>query len=129
MTQKDFNVLKRLVRPCDVPDSGMICDLLWSDPDETTFGWAENEERGVSYTFGKDTVKKFLNNNEFDLICRGHQVCQEGYQFFASRQLVTVFSAPNYSGDFDNSGAVMSIDSELMCSFTLLKPKFGRTDK
>jgi hypothetical protein len=45
------------------------------------------------------------------------QVVEDGYEFFAKRQLVTVFSAPNYCGEFDNAGAMMSVDEELMCSF------------
>ena len=49
------------------------------------------------------------------------QVVEDGYQFFASRQLVTVFSAPNYCGEFDNSGAIMSINEDLCCSFQILK--------
>jgi len=43
-------------------------------------------------------------------------------QFFARRQLVTLFSAPNYCGEFDNAGAMMSVDETLMCSFQILKP-------
>lgn len=42
---------------------------------------------------------------------------EEGYEFFARRQLVTIFSAPNYCGEFDNAGAMMSVDDTLMCSF------------
>ena len=44
-----------------------------------------------------------------------------GYEFFAKRQLVTLFSAPNYCGEFDNAGAMMSVDETLMCSFQILK--------
>ena len=33
-----------------------------------------------------------------------HQVVEDGYEFFAKRQLVTLFSAPNYCGEFDNAG-------------------------
>lgn len=47
---------------------------------------------------------------------------EDGYEFFANRQLVTVFSAPNYCGEFDNAGAMMSVDDTLMCSFQILKP-------
>ncbi len=47
---------------------------------------------------------------------------EQGYEFFASRQLVTLFSAPNYCCEFDNDGAMMSIDENLMCSFKILKP-------
>jgi len=49
-------------------------------------------------------------------------VVEDGYEFFAKRQLVTVFSAPNYCGEFDNAGAMMSVDDTLMCSFQILKP-------
>ena len=57
-----------------------------------------------------------------DLICRAHQVVEDGYEFFAKRQLVTLFSAPNYCGEFDNAGGVMSVDENLMCSFQILRP-------
>jgi len=50
------------------------------------------------------------------------QVVEDGYEFFARRQLVTLFSAPNYCGEFDNAGAMMSVDETLMCSFQILKP-------
>jgi serine/threonine-protein phosphatase PP1 catalytic subunit len=57
-----------------------------------------------------------------DLICRAHQVVEDGYEFFSKRQLVTLFSAPNYCGEFDNAGAMMSVDESLLCSFQILKP-------
>lgn len=58
------------------------------------------------------------------------QVVEDGYEFFANRKLVTIFSAPNYCGEFDNNGAMMSINEALICSFQILKPadkksKFG----
>ena len=54
-----FSQLKKIQRPTDVPDSGLLCDLLWADPDKDTVGWGEND-RGVSYTFGSDILSKFL---------------------------------------------------------------------
>jgi serine/threonine-protein phosphatase PP1 catalytic subunit len=113
--------IRQILRPTDVPDSGLICDLLWADPEEGIQGWGENE-RGVSFTFGADVVEKFLRVHDLDLICRAHQVVEEGYQFFAKRQLVTVFSAPNYCGEFDNAAALMSVDEALLCSFQVLRP-------
>uniref|UniRef100_A0A8R7VGH2 Serine/threonine-protein phosphatase n=1 Tax=Triticum urartu TaxID=4572 RepID=A0A8R7VGH2_TRIUA len=110
-----------LNRPTDVPDTGLLCDLLWSDPSNEAQGWAMND-RGVSYTFGPDKVAEFLEKHDLDLICRAHQVVEDGYEFFADRQLVTIFSAPNYCGEFDNAGAMMSVDETLMCSFQILKP-------
>ena len=118
---RTFDQITSLRRPTDVPDAGMMCDFLWADPEPHTKGWAETE-RGVSYTFGPDVVEKFLKQHDLDLLVRAHQVVEDGYEFFASRQLVTLFSAPNYCGEFDNAGAIMSIDETLMCSFHILKP-------
>lgn len=47
---------------------------------------------------------------------------EDGYEFFAKRRLVTIFSAPNYGGEFDNVGALLSVDKSLICSFEILKP-------
>ncbi|XP_047324340.1 serine/threonine-protein phosphatase PP1-like isoform X2 [Impatiens glandulifera] len=117
----NLDQIRNLQRPTDVPDAGLLCDLLWSDPSRDVKGWGMND-RGVSYTFGADKVTDFLNKLDLDLVCRAHQVVEDGYEFFADRQLVTVFSAPNYCGEFDNAGAMMSVDETLMCSFQILKP-------
>ena len=77
------------------------------------------------------TLNSLKSNDEIDildLICRAHQVVEDGYEFFAKRQLVTLFSAPNYCGEFDNAGGMMSVDETLMCSFQILKPS-GMDDK
>ena len=118
---QSMDQIRNIPRPTDVPDSGLLCDLMWSDPEADIAGWAEND-RGVSYTFGADVVGKFLNKHDYDLVVRAHQVVEDGYEFFADRQLVTIFSAPNYCGEFDNAGAVMAVDESLMCSFRILKP-------
>lgn len=82
--------IRRVMRPTDVPDTGLLCDLLWSDPDKdiqvrratrstplTAQGWSEND-RGVSFTFGPDVVSRFLQKHDMDLICRAHQVVEDG---------------------------------------------------
>lgn len=74
----------------------------------------------MSYLFGADIVTQFLNAADMDLIIRAHQVVDRGYEFFADRQLVTIFSAPNYCAEFDNDGAIMSIDENLQCSFAII---------
>jgi serine/threonine-protein phosphatase PP1 catalytic subunit len=117
----NFESLKKIVRPTEIPDSGLLCDLLWSDPGEIIEKWGRNE-RGVSYTFSERVVSEVLDKFDLDLICRAHQVVENGYEFFANRQLVTIFSAPNYCGEFDNAGAMMLIDKDLMCTFKILKP-------
>lgn len=70
---KTLEQIKRLCRPADVPDTGLLCDLLWADPEKEIQGWGEND-RGVSYTFGADAVTEFLQKHDLDLICRAHQV-------------------------------------------------------
>eukprot|EP00420_Gonyaulax_spinifera_P025113 CAMPEP_0197896118 /NCGR_PEP_ID=MMETSP1439-20131203/39047_1 /TAXON_ID=66791 /ORGANISM="Gonyaulax spinifera, Strain CCMP409" /LENGTH=512 /DNA_ID=CAMNT_0043516603 /DNA_START=19 /DNA_END=1558 /DNA_ORIENTATION=+ len=109
-----FDQIRRIARPTEVPDSGIVCDLLWADPDPTATGWAPNATRNISWAFGTDVVDDFLKSHDLDLICRGHEVVEDGYEFFADRQLVTVFSAPNYLDEFDNAGAVMVVDESLM---------------
>jgi serine/threonine-protein phosphatase PP1 catalytic subunit len=121
----DLSVINKVQRPADVPEDGLMCDLLWSDPEPDISGWAESD-RGVSYVFGPDIVTDFLDKNDFDLVVRAHQVVEDGYEFFASRQMVTLFSAPNYCGEFDNAGAMMTVRDDLMCSFQLLKPSTKR---
>jgi len=118
----DFDEVRMITRPQDVPHRGILCDLLWADPEPGGFmGWKPSE-RGVSYVFGPDVVKDFVQRHDLDLICRAHQVVEDGYEFFADRHLVTVFSAPNYCGDFDNLGAFMTVQKQLMCKFQILEP-------
>lgn len=69
----DLKQINELSRPCDVPDDGILCDILWSDPDADTIGYAPND-RGVSYMFGYDAIAKFIDRFGLDLICRAHQV-------------------------------------------------------
>merc|ERR1712014_108807 len=108
----------------DVPDSGFMCDLLWSDPAPEASGFLPND-RGVSVSFGADVVRAFLQKEDMDLVVRAHQVVEDGYEFFADRQLVTIFSAPNYCGEFDNAASVLTINENLLCSFTVLRPSAG----
>lgn len=118
---KSLDDISSVTRPTDIPDTGLLSDLLWSDPDPAIYQWAESD-RGVSHCFGKIIVERFCRKFKFDLIARGHMVVEDGYEFFDRRKLVTIFSAPNYCGEFGNWGAVMSVDKHLLCSFDLLKP-------
>jgi serine/threonine-protein phosphatase PP1 catalytic subunit len=126
---KKVEELKIIRRPTDIPDEGILCDLVWSDPsEELPDCWGTNE-RGISYTFSKDVVREFCENNDLDLICRAHQVVEEGYEFFSDMRLVTIFSAPNYMGEFDNNGGILSINQDLLCSFHIINPVFSKEKK
>ena len=52
---------------------GLLCDLLWSDPDKNVKDWSPND-RGVSVTFPQEIIEKFLEMHDLDLVCRAHQV-------------------------------------------------------
>eukprot|EP00913_Durusdinium_trenchii_P004792 g4452.t1 len=107
--------INRVIRPTDVPDTGLLrmlcCRFL--------------QDRGVSFTFGPDVVHGFLRKHNLDLVCRAHQVVEDGYEFFACRALVTLFSAPNYCGEFDNSAAIMTVDDRLCCTLQIESLSFA----
>ncbi|GAM42187.1 serine/threonine protein phosphatase [Talaromyces pinophilus] len=94
---RHMNDVRAIVRPTDIPDYGLLNDLLWSDPALMDQDWEPNE-RGVSYTFGKNVIREFLTKFDFDLICRAHMVVEDGYEFYEDRLLVTIFTAPNFGG-------------------------------
>eukprot|EP00041_Stephanoeca_diplocostata_P017535 m.355507 g.355507 ORF g.355507 m.355507 type:complete len:112 (+) comp20738_c0_seq15:2486-2821(+) len=37
--------------------------------------------------------------------------------------IVTIFSAPNYCGEFDNAAAMLCVDVDLVCKFEIIKPR------
>lgn len=104
-----------------IPNEGLACDLLWSDPDKNEIDWGENE-RGCSHTFGPKIVQDFCDKHGFHLVCRAHQVMDSGYEFFCNRKLATVFTASNYCGDYGNRGSVLHVDPKLRCSLIILLP-------
>jgi serine/threonine-protein phosphatase PP1 catalytic subunit len=65
--------IRNIQRPTDVPDYGLLNDLLWSDPADIDGDWEDNE-RGVSYVFGKKVINEFLSKFDLDLVCRAHMV-------------------------------------------------------
>ncbi len=114
--------VQSIERPVDVKNEGIMADLMWSDPTNEVSQFSRNEERGIAQWFGKDAVSKFLDRNGLELICRAHQCVEDGYEFMFDMKLVTVFSAPNYCGEYDNSAAVMLVDGNLTCSFYIFRP-------
>ena len=87
---------------------------MWSDPEELDTGaWAVSP-RGAGYLFGHRVAAEFNRINDLTLICRAHQLVQEGYKFmFPERDLVTIWSAPNYCYRCGNVAAMLKIDESL----------------
>ncbi|CAD5232154.1 unnamed protein product [Bursaphelenchus xylophilus] len=122
--------LEALKRPIDPCEAGLPIDLLWADPDIKLPCGEEDPQygpsnRGISSHFNVRAVMEACRNLGLDMIVRAHQVVQDGYEFFAQRHLVTLFSAPNYCGQYNNAGAIMSVNADLMITFKQLKPVSG----
>ena len=127
---KNLDQLKTIKRPTEIPEAGLLCDLVWSDPDESLyFDFCTNKERGISVCFSKKKVEEFTKENDLDLICRAHQVVEEGFQFFANMKLITVFTAPNYMEEFDNNGGILEVNEDMICSLHVLKPDKSNISK
>lgn len=73
--------IRRIMRPTDVPDQGLLCDLLWSDPDKDTNGWGEND-RGVSFTFGIEVSEIYIKIYHF-FMCAIYAICIKSGQVFS----------------------------------------------
>lgn len=39
----NLDQIRNIARPIDVPDQGLLCDLLWADPEKDIKGWGEND--------------------------------------------------------------------------------------
>ncbi|KAF8734183.1 Serine threonine specific protein phosphatase Sit4, partial [Rhizoctonia solani] len=104
----------------EVPHEGPMCDLLWSDPDDRC-GWGISP-RGAGYTFGQDISEAFNHNNGLTLVARAHQLVMEGYNWSQDRNVVTIFSAPNYCYRCGNQAAIMEIDEKLSYTFLQFDP-------
>lgn len=73
---KNLQQISSIPRPIEIPEDGLVCDLLWSDPEKTASGWSPNVERGISKIFGCDVIETFLDEHNLDLICRAHQIVE-----------------------------------------------------
>lgn len=76
------------------PDEGIMCELLWSDPQPQR--GRSPSKRGVGIQFGPDVTERFLERNGLDYVIRSHEVKPEGYEVAHDGKCITVFSAPNY---------------------------------
>ncbi|KAI0990135.1 hypothetical protein GJ496_000410 [Pomphorhynchus laevis] len=112
--------IRTLDRVQEVPHEGPMCDLLWSDPDDRG-GWGMSP-RGAGYTFGQDISESFNHTNGLTLVSRAHQLVMEGYNWCHERNVVTVFSAPNYCYRCGNQAAIMELDDSLNCNFLQFDP-------
>jgi serine/threonine-protein phosphatase 2B catalytic subunit len=118
---KTIAQLNKIDRFREPPASGILCDLLWSDPVDRVDGvlesdFVENDQRGCSYYYGIKSLNTFLSKNSLLSLIRGHEVQLEGYKMFNWKsknfpQVITIFSAPNYCDTYNNKGAIIKFEN------------------
>jgi len=121
-TIEDIANIDRFREP---PQSGPMCDLLWADPmedftPEVTDFFQYNEVRGCSYLFSYRAVCAFLENNKLLSVIRAHEAQDAGYRMHLKNKttsfptVITIFSAPNYLDAYNNKGAVLRYENNVM---------------
>ncbi|XP_022252390.1 serine/threonine-protein phosphatase 5-like [Limulus polyphemus] len=108
--------IRKVERNRQPPEEGIMCELLWSDPQPQK--GRSPSKRGVGTQFGPDVTKNFLELNKLEYIIRSHEVKPEGYEVAHDGLCLTVFSAPNYCDTMGNKGAFITTEGKT------LKPKF-----
>lgn len=109
---RTLDQVRTIERVCEIPHEGPFCDLVWSDPEDVD-AWAVSP-RGAGWLFGGRVTAEFNAVNGLDLVCRAHQLVQEGLKYmFDDRSLVTVWSAPNYCYRCGNVAAVLAFGPDL----------------
>lgn len=109
VTLEDIRRINRFMEP---PESGLMAELLWSDPCKER-GWNPSK-RGVGVAFGPDVAHRFLDANGLDLLIRSHEMKDEGYEEEANGRVITIFSAPNYCDQMRNKGAFIRISGRTL---------------
>jgi len=109
---RTLDQIRTFDRQVEIPHEGAFCDLMWSDPEEIE-AWAMSP-RGAGFLFGYKVTSEFNHLNGLELICRAHQLVMEGYKYnFPDKNLVTVWSAPNYCYRCGNVAAILSFDAQV----------------
>lgn len=128
-----LNDVHKLNREREPPPSGLMCDLLWSDPahefhDEAkdaaaaaaAVSFTHNATRGCSYFYNFSAVAAFLKHNGLLCVIRAHEAQDSGFRMYKSVErtdfpsLITLFSAPNYLDIYNNKGAVIVYQKDTM---------------
>ncbi|CAN1812489.1 Phytochrome-associated serine/threonine-protein phosphatase [Linum perenne] len=110
---RTIDQIRVIERNCEIPHEGPFCDLMWSDPEDIET-WAVSP-RGAGWLFGSRVTSEYNHINNLDLVCRAHQLVQEGLKYmFQDKGLVTVWSAPNYCYRCGNVASILSFNENMV---------------
>ena len=115
--------MRLINRKKEIPLEGSFCELLWDDPDEEVETWIKNN-RGAGYIFGWLQAEKFNRTNGLELICRAHQIANEGYKYWFedhNKGVVTVWSCPNYCHRCGNKASILKIKENMEKEFKIFE--------
>eukprot|EP00042_Codosiga_hollandica_P017171 m.46069 g.46069 ORF g.46069 m.46069 type:complete len:151 (-) comp47370_c0_seq1:1113-1565(-) len=108
--------IRSINRRCQPPEEGLMCEMLWSDPQ--MMPGRTQSKRGVGCQFGPDVTHRFLADNNLELLVRSHEVKPEGYEVMHDGKCITIFSAPNYCDQMGNKGAFITFHHDMKPKFT-----------
>jgi len=103
--------IRAIDRQQEIPHEGAFCDLVWSDPEDINVPW-QVSPRGAGFLFGERVTDEFNFVNRLSLIARAHQLVMEGKKYHFNKNLVTVWSAPNYCYRCGNVAAILTIGGD-----------------
>ena len=109
---RDLDTIRGQKRTQELPHSGVLADLAWSDPEDEHTGWRDSP-RGAGYTFGQDVTEEWNENNGLDLLVRAHQMVDAGFYWLHAKQALSLFSAPNYMYRCGNTAALLHLQPGL----------------
>jgi protein phosphatase len=89
--------IKRIDRFKRNLDEPIPFQLIWNDPSDGDFTFNPNIRGGRSLVFGERAFNEFMEDLNFQLMIRAHQVYPEGIKLYFNGRLVSVFSA-SYMG-------------------------------
>ncbi|KAJ3343694.1 hypothetical protein HDU83_005544 [Entophlyctis luteolus] len=89
VTMDEIRKIDRFKQP---GSEGLMCELLWSDPQNTP--GRSRSKRGVGTQFGPDVTEAFCKANNLDMIIRSHEVKDNGYEIAHNGRCVTTEFVP-----------------------------------
>jgi hypothetical protein len=108
---RTLDQIRAIDRQQEIPHEGAFCDLVWSDPEDINVPW-QVSPRGAGFLFGERVTDEFNFVNRLSLIARAHQLVMEGKKYHFNKNLVTVWSAPNYCYRCGNVAAILTIGGD-----------------